>query len=71
MSCGLDRRRLRFAALLPALALGVAGCHHKAPVAYQPPPPPPVVSGKRTSGASWSECAGYEAGLAGADCTLG
>jgi rare lipoprotein A len=27
-------------AILPALALGVAGCHHKnPPVAYQPPPP--------------------------------
>lgn len=34
-------RWLRAAALLPALALGVAGCRHKT-VAYQPPPPPPV-----------------------------
>jgi rare lipoprotein A len=36
----LHRRWLRAAALLPALVLGVAGCHHKnAPVVYQPPPP--------------------------------
>lgn len=36
-------RWLRTAALLPALLLGVAGCHHKpASVSYQPPPPPPT-----------------------------
>jgi rare lipoprotein A len=28
------------ASLLPALALGATGCHHKTTVAYQPPPPP-------------------------------
>jgi rare lipoprotein A len=40
LKCTLDRRCLRVAALIPALALGVAGCHHKnPPVSYQPPPP--------------------------------
>jgi rare lipoprotein A len=30
----------RWIGLVPALALGLAGCHHKtAPVSYQPPPP--------------------------------
>jgi rare lipoprotein A len=38
--CIAHSRWLRGVALLPALALGVAGCHHKSPqVAYQPPPP--------------------------------
>jgi rare lipoprotein A len=36
----LHLRAFRYTALLPALLLGVAGCHHKNPkVAYQPPPP--------------------------------
>lgn len=40
MSGNVQSCWLRAAALLPALILGVAGCHHKsAPVAYQPPPP--------------------------------
>ena len=41
MSLLAQSRCLRAAGLLPALMLGVAGCHHKSqPVAYGPPPPP-------------------------------
>jgi rare lipoprotein A len=47
----LHRRWLRAAALLPALVLGVAGCHHKnAPVVYQPPPPIAPVSDTNDAG---------------------
>lgn len=44
MSLLSESRGPWFGALLPALVLGAAGCHHKTPVAYQPPPPP-VTSG--------------------------
>jgi rare lipoprotein A len=41
LNCASQRRSLlRLATLLPVLALGAAGCHHKQTVAYQPPPPP-------------------------------
>jgi rare lipoprotein A len=45
----VTRQRLACAALLPALALGVAGCHKKPQQAYHPPPPP-IQSTSRNSG---------------------
>lgn len=43
------RQRLALAVLLPALALGVSGCHKKRARAYRPPPPPAAGASAGTS----------------------